>query len=266
LIVSHYDTIKIQIGSSANNRNATLLILLLWPVLLLAVNQQNTIKRRAAILLIVCASAFSILLSASQTAQVALFLSTLVFTGALYLPRLTHGVIVGAWCIATLFAVPLASAPYELGLNRSEWVFRNARDRMDIWQYTARQVSKAPIFGAGIRSTRIISKELQSKAITEPGDATPLRRLGIHAHNHYLQIWFELGAVGAVLFMLLGLVLLWKIRALAQNIRPYATAGFTAACIVAAFGWGLWQTWLLAGYSLSAIFLIFAMEFAKRRS
>ncbi len=91
-------------------------------------------------------------------------------------------------------------------------------------------------------------------------------RLGRHSHNHYLQIWYELGAVGAALFLLAGLVLLQKMRSMAQGIRPYAYASFVAACSIAAFGWGLWQTWLLAGYSLSAIFLIFASEVAKRRT
>lgn len=260
----HYDTLVIQLQSAATNRNATFIMLLLWPVLLLAANQTNIFKRRAAVLLIGGASALSIALSASQTAQAALFLSTLAFFGAMFVPRLMHRVIVGAWCIATVLAVPLAATPYELGLNREEWVFRNAQDRIKIWHYTARQIPKAPLLGAGIRSTRVISKELQDKAVTEPGDTTPLMRLGLHAHNHYLQIWFELGAVGAALFLLAGLVLLRKIRFMTPSIRPYATASFVAACGIAAFGWGLWQTWLLAGYSLSAIFLIFAMEFAKR--
>ena len=260
-----YDTVQIKLEPAANNRNATLLMLLMWPVLLLAVNQTDIFKRRIAVVLIGGASAFSILLSVSQTAQAALFMSALTFIGAIYLPRLTHRAIIGTWCIATIFAVPLAATPYELELNRADWIFRNARDRIEIWHYTARQIPKAPILGAGIRATRVISKELQSKVIRDPGDVLPSRRLGIHSHNHYLQIWFELGAMGAALFMALGLVLLWKIRAMAQSIRPYATAGFVAACVVAAFGWGLWQTWLLAGYSLSAIFLLFAMEFAKRR-
>lgn len=262
----HYDRIIIEIERAATNRNATLIMLLLWPVLLLAANQTNIFNRRAAVVLFGGASVLSIALSSSQTAQVALVISMLGFAGAVYLPRLTHSAIVGAWCIVTLFAVPLAATPFELELHRSDWMFRNARDRIKIWHYTARQIPQAPILGAGIRSTRVISKELQKHLVPEPGDTTKSMRLGRHSHNHYLQIWYELGAVGAVLFLLAGLMLLRKIRFMAQSIRPYAYASFVAVCGIAAFGWGLWQTWLLAGYSLSAIFLIFAAEFVKRRA
>ena len=91
-------------------------------------------------------------------------------------------------------------------------------------------------------------------------------RLGRHSHNHYLQIWYELGAVGAVLSLLTGLALLQLMRSMTQSIRPYAYASFVAVSSIAAFGWGLWQTWLLAGYSLTAIFLSFAAQYANRRT
>ncbi len=260
----HYENVKIAIEPASRNRGASLIMLLLWPLLLLAVNQTNKFTRRAGVLLIGLASVISVVLSPSQTAQSALVLSTLVFLAAFYLPRVTHHAIVGAWCVATVLAVPLAAAPFELELHRADWLFHNAQDRVVIWHYTARQIPKAPILGKGIRSTRVISKQLQIEDAGEPGDTTPPMRLGRHSHNHYLQIWYELGAAGALLFLLAGLALLQKIRSLAPGIRPYATAGFVAACSVAAFGWGLWQTWLLAGYSLSAIFLIFAAELAKR--
>jgi len=260
----HYDNVKIVLNPSAFNRNATLIMLLLWPVLLLATNQTNRFTRYATVPLIAGASALSVILSHSQTAQVALVLSGLAFLAAYFATRITHHVITAAWCIAILFAAPLAATPYELGLHKADWVFSSARDRIVLWGYTARQIPTAPILGVGIRSTRFMSKKLLKTTVKKPENAAYPLRLGRHSHNHYLQIWYELGAVGAVLYLLAGLALLQKIRCLAQSVRPYATAGFVAACSVAAFGWGLWQTWLLAIYSLSAILLIFAGEFAKR--
>ena len=84
------------------------------------------------------------------------------------------------------------------------------------------------------------------------------RRLGIHAHNLYLQVWFELGAIGAALVLLLGVTLLRAVRTLARDVRPYAYAAFSTAALVAAFGWGLWQTWLLAGFGMAFILVILA--------
>ena len=259
------EQVRIVIDPSGNNRNATMVMLLAWPLLLLAANQTGLFARRAAVLAIGGASALAVVFSSSQTAQIALVLSMAAFLAASFLPRLTHNVIVGLWCIATLLAVPLAAAPYALNLHKADWIFFTARDRISIWGYTARQVPKAPVFGTGIRSTRVLSKKLLKTLRREPGDTAPPVRLGRHSHNHYLQIWYELGGVGAVLFLLAGLVILRKLRVMAPGVRPYAYAGFVAACGIAAFGWGLWQTWLLAGYSLSAILLAFAARFAATR-
>jgi O-antigen ligase len=126
-------------------------------------------------------------------------------------------------------------------------------------------VTKAPIFGTGIRATRFKSKDLIEKraAKREPGDSTLPARLGRHAHNHFLQIWYELGAVGAALFLALGLALLRLIKGLSGPVRPYAHAAFSAACVIAAFGWGLWQTWLLAGYALAIVLIGLAACFSR---
>ncbi|MFQ5625846.1 MAG: hypothetical protein ACE5FM_04240, partial [Methyloligellaceae bacterium] len=108
----HYGNVIIRIDPAANNRNATLIMLLAWPVLLLAANQTNKVIRRSAVLFIGGTSALSVFFSSSQTAQAALVLSALGFLAAFFLPRLTHHAIVGLWCIATVFAVPLAATPY----------------------------------------------------------------------------------------------------------------------------------------------------------
>jgi len=259
------EQVRIVINPSGNNRNATMVMLLAWPLLLLAANQSGQFARRAALLAIGGSTVLAVVFSSSQTAQAALVLSILVFLAASFHSRITHNAVVGAWCVVTLLTVPLVAAPFALGLHKADWIFFSARDRISIWAYTAQQVPKAPVFGTGIRSTRYFNKKLVKTLRREPGDTTPPVRLGRHAHNHYLQIWFELGGVGAVLFLLAGLAVLRKLRGLTPDVRPYATAGFVAAGSIAAFGWGLWQTWLLAGYSLSAILLAFAARFATRQ-
>ena len=90
-------------------------------------------------------------------------------------------------------------------------------------------------------------------------------RSGPHAHNVFLQVWYELGAVGARLFCALGLAVLAAIARAARPAQAYLAAGFASASVIGAFTWGLWQPWFLAAFVFSAMLAILAAE-AQRRS
>ena len=258
-----YDNVLIRVETEALNRNLSLLLLLIWPALFLAVHQ---VKPKFATLsagIITAATVVSIFVGHSQTAQAALLLSAAVFLAARYWPAFTHRGILSAWCIAVMLALPLAAAPYKAGLHTSEWITDSFRDRMIIWDTTAEQATKTPWFGIGIRSIRVLGKELIKTQTKLPGHVTP-RRLGLHSHNQFLQVWFELGAVGALFLLALGIGLLRAIKRMGDSVRPYAYAVFVSACVVAAFGWGLWQTWLLSGYALAVIMVALATAYADR--
>ncbi len=259
----HYDNTIIRVSSAALNRNLSLLLLLFWPALFLANNHTN--QRLAPFFagIISVAAAVSIFIGHSQTAQIALILSTATFFFVWYFPNLSHKALLSAWCIAVLLALPLAAAPYKYGLHKSEWISPSFRDRMIIWDTTVEQAKKTPWLGIGIRSTRVRNKEMKKTQVKQPGDVAP-RRLGLHSHNQFLQVWFELGALGAALLMAIGIGLLYSIRRMSDQVKPYAYAAFVTACLVAAFGWGLWQTWLLSSYGLSVILVRFISAYSNR--
>lgn len=259
----HYDNTIIRVSSAALNRNLSLLLLLFWPALFLANHHTNQKLAPFFAGIISVAAAVSIFIGHSQTAQIALILSTAAFFFVRYFPSLSHKAILSAWCIAVILALPLAAAPYKYGLHKSEWITASFRDRMIIWDTTVEQAKKTPWFGIGIRSTRVLSKEMKKTQVKLPGHIAP-RRLGLHTHNQFLQVWFELGAIGAVLLLVIGIGLLNGIRRMSDQVKPYTYAAFVAACLVAAFGWGLWQTWLLSGYGLSVILVRFASEYSDR--
>jgi O-antigen ligase len=258
-----YGKVVIRVSSAALNRNLSLLMLLFWPALFLAVNFTKTKLAPFAAPVIAVAAAIAIFLGHSQTAQIALVLSACVFFISKYWPSVTHRVILSAWCIAVILALPLSSAPYKYGLHTSEAISTSFRDRMIIWDTTVEQARKTPFLGIGIRSTRVLGKEFVKTQTKLPGHIVP-RRLGLHTHNQYLQVWFELGAVGALFVLAIGIGMLRAIKSTGETARPYAYAAFAAACIVAAFGWGLWQTWLLSGYALSVILVRFMEEISGR--
>ncbi len=258
-----YDDVVITVSSSALNRNLSLLMLLLWPALLIAVNQDKPKLATLSTGFIAVASAGAIYTGYSQTAQAALLLSVAVFLIARFWPTFTHWSILSTWCVVVMLAMPIAAAPYSFGLHTYEWIPSSFRDRMIIWDYSVKQATKNPLFGVGIRSIRVIGKELK-KSKPAIFEQVAYRRLGLHSHNGFLQVWFELGAVGALFILALGIGLLRAIKRMRENVRPYAYAAFVSACVNAAFGWGLWQTWLLSGYALTIMLLTFASAYTKR--
>jgi O-antigen ligase len=81
----------------------------------------------------------------------------------------------------------------------------------------------------------------------------------LHPHNGILQIWLELGALGA--FILIGLltgILRGIDRAAIGALEKAICHGvFTTAITLASVSFGIWQSWWL-----SAIFLIAALTVA----
>jgi hypothetical protein len=262
---NHYDNVRIEVASGALGRNLALLMLLAWPVLFMAANRKERILRVVSLSVLVAAGSAAIFVGENQTAQVALAASVLAFLAVKLWPRAAHWGVVAAWCIVVVFAVVLSSAPHKAGLHKAEWLFASARDRIIIWNYTAGKIWDAPILGTGIRSTRFLNRELRSRNELQ-FEEVAMRRLGMHSHNHFLQIWFELGAVGAFLVLLTGLGMLHRMRKLDGALKPYAYATFAAASVIAAFGWGLWQTWLLSGYMLAIVLVALAAQWADDAS
>jgi O-antigen ligase len=242
----------LKILTDGLNRHLSSLLLILWPAVCLALKAFQDQKRYIVAGILFALAAGAIFSGHSETAILALVGGTLTFVAAHYWPRAAHWTVTTAWCIAVIFAIPLVLAPYKAGLHKAEWLFVGARDRITIWNLTAERAMKTPVLGVGIRSTRAINRELP-KTLEKKPDLVAPPRLGLHAHNNFLQVWFELGAVGAALVLALGLALLQTIRRMAADMRAFALAAFATACIVAAFGWGLWQSWLLSGYALSII-------------
>jgi O-antigen ligase len=104
--------------------------------------------------------------------------------------------------------------------------------RLDIWRFAADRVLEKPFFGWGLDASRAFSPNIP-----------------LHTHNAAIQIWLELGAVGASLAALFWVWLASKIDALEGRDRPLAAA--SAACAsayltIGALSFGVWQEWWLA--------------------
>ncbi len=110
--------------------------------------------------------------------------------------------------------------------------------RLDIWAFASGLVAEHPLRGWGLDASRGF------------GTAIPL-----HPHNGAIQIWLELGAVGAALT---GALIGWIGSALTATSRinpSLAAAGagsLTTYLVIGSLSFGVWQEWWLALGGLAA--------------
>lgn len=245
-----------------SNRSIGTMVLVLWPVLL-TIGWRRVWPAVAAGVLLVLAGAVAVL-SSHETSIIALFLSAKIAVLALRWRRIAYGLVAIGWITATLLVVPIVSHPAIRSLHAAEWLPKSARHRIVLWEYTAEQVARSPLLGIGIGSGKILDERRQR---TEPPPGYRFeRRAGAHAHNVYLQTWYELGAVGAVLLCAAGLSLLLAMARLPAGVQPTALATFVAAACLAAFSWGMWQAWFMAAFGVAAFLLMLAAEAHRRRA
>lgn len=110
--------------------------------------------------------------------------------------------------------------------------------RLDIWAFSSGLVAEHPLRGWGLDASRAF------------GTAIPL-----HPHNGAIQIWLELGALGAALA---GALIGWigSVLTATSRINPsLAAAGagsLTAYLVIGSLSFGVWQEWWLALGGLAA--------------
>jgi O-antigen ligase len=108
--------------------------------------------------------------------------------------------------------------------------------RMDYWRHAGDWIGDRPFRGWGLDASRMFS----------PG-------IHLHPHDAALQVWLELGLIGAVAAALFWGILFLR---LGRDRPDLAAAGGAAAAaaylIVGAVSFGVWQDWWLAVGALAA--------------
>ncbi len=246
------------------NRNLGILNLVLWPALLLARTRLSLPVARIVGFGLLAVSAVSVFASEHESSMLALTLACLVFVGVTFAATTVRKVILAAWVAATLLIVPIADISHDAGLHRAGWLPQTARNRIVLWSVTADRMQEAPILGIGIGSTKPLDEEAAPTAARELGDSYA-QRTGRHAHNIFMQTWYELGAVGACLLLLAGLAGLRVLSRLPTIQQPFAYAGFVSAMVIASFTWGMWQPWFMCAFGLWAVLWLIALDAAGRK-
>jgi O-antigen ligase len=103
--------------------------------------------------------------------------------------------------------------------------------RLEIWALVSAQVVENPLRGWGLDASRLLPPPVS-----------------LHPHNGPLQIWYELGAHGAILAALIWWALLDLAARAAKHDRlggAAAAAAATAYFVIGALSFGVWQEWWL---------------------
>jgi O-antigen ligase len=213
------------------------LALLFWPVSLI-------LSRRGAprlVILLLVATVTTSLITSSDACIAALALGGLAWLLVRNLGRTGGNVLIG------LVAAPFVLAPLAVlvGVETGivAWLHRitpaSWDARLNIWTFAADHVQSHPFRGWGLDASRTF------------GPAIPL-----HTHNAELQLWLELGGIGAALA---GIFFCWLAYGVARTTeRSRGEAAMAAGALVAyltigALSFGVWQEWWLG---LGAVNLI----------
>lgn len=242
-----------KINLSEFNQHVAILALQLWPGLL-ALRALPGRRRVLLIILFFAALAVPIGLSEHDSSQVALLASLLVLPLAWSWPRAVMRGLAVAWCLGFVLVLPLDFLVYKAELHQAQWLPSSARARIIIWEFTAERVLEHPWLGIGADSTPAV--KARSEAQPEwPKGFVFRRTTGQHAHNLFLQVWYELGLAGVILVALAGAAVVLRIPLLAAEVQPYATASFVMFAVMATFAWGIWQIWLICAFALLPLYL-----------
>lgn len=118
--------------------------------------------------------------------------------------------------------------------------------RFHIWKFASDKISEKPITGHGLNASRTMAEPSQRATDKVRGDYGEL--LPLHPHNFSIQVWLELGAVGAVLLAIaIGFLIQWFAGATQSRSRATIFTGqFCVAAVLLSFSIGVWQGWFLA--------------------
>ncbi len=193
------------------------------------------------------------------TPVLALSVAVLVFLFVRFWCRWAPGVISGLIALYTMsfpFVFRFLDSYEDLLVG---WGVRwlSIYHRQSIWQFVAERISEHPLLGWGLDASRSIPG---GHALVS-GRADYSEVLPLHPHNAVLQIWLELGAVGAVAFVVLMLAVPVSLRK--SGFTPLLTATFFASFMAyMSFGqlsFGIWQNWWLATCIILVAFSVLAV-------
>ncbi|MBF0268020.1 MAG: O-antigen ligase family protein [Alphaproteobacteria bacterium] len=234
---------------SHDTKNRAVLLALLLPPAFLAARREWGLKTS---LPLACLALLLILLHHSETSLLCVIGMAAAAPLAFWRPKpLLWAGLLG---LGLLFALPPLLHGNMLTAREIARQFpdtsKSLLARFIIWEYAAERIREKPLAGLGFDAAREIGgrepmRHYDFDPFPDGATYRPLMEpIPLHTHNGVIQLWLELGAVGAVLGGLL-LALAW--RGGLRKADPWQRAGsaalFMAAMAPMLSSYGLFQNW-----------------------
>ena len=245
----------VALNDSEINRQVVLLTLWAWPVWLMARNWRSPWSLLVSGALLV-AVAIVVAYARSETAKLALAVGAVLYVLHWWRPWVGLVTALTGWTVAVFLVIPLSIAVHDLEMHKSERLFYTARARVVVWNSVAKKVLERPVVGHGLQSMRAHYYAEGSAGAREVDPETQLPTGAAHAHNVYLQVWYEFGGIGAALLGAFGYAVLLTLWRLPPQLRSVGLAHAGVIAGVMATGYGIWQPWLQAGTAYSIFLLL----------
>ncbi len=225
------------------NASVVAVSVLMWPAIYVAWQNKNLLVTSTIIIF----TAIMVFSSDTQTAMLGFVLSCTAFLIAIKWPRFLLKIIsiltIAGIMLSPWIAQILYNYPPSIFVN---WSSASAAPRMEVWDYVARYALNSPIYGWGIEATRNIDNFDSTKKFYQITKVT-------HPHNFALQLWIELGVIGAILGSAFTYLFTKIILRLDIDKLKFLIASFVNILVINLFGYGMWQGWLI-GLELMLIF------------
>src|SRR5262249_31808759 len=140
---------------------------------------------------------------------------------------------------------------------------RSAQHRIVIWGYTSSLIAASPLLGSGINTARALNDPDGLDTPLAPGSEFRLTT-NLHSHNGYLQTWYETGAVGALILLGIGLLVLSTLMRATIEIQPCLYATFVTFALLGGSSFSLWAPWFMASFAFAAGFAMVGWALAER--
>ena len=249
-----------RVRAYRTNWNMTTSSLLLWPVLLIARSHLERRDYNWLAPLMVAAVIAMVLQSQHGTAAIAIVLAVIAYVLAGVSSRAMSALATLGWLAAIVLVVPASQMAFERQVHLNPSLEVSARHRIVLWSYTADRITERPIFGVGVGSTAPLDAKRGNDLPTIPGTRIQIRT-GHHPHNIILQIWYEFGAIGAIILLAIGWHIIWRMQRLSEPERSAYMAAFVTSVATSMTGFGLFEVWYTSALALCASVLWLASRY-----
>jgi O-antigen ligase len=223
------------------SRGQAVLVLMIWPAAAILLRKRGwplTIAMFAGVGVL-------FLFLANTTVLLSMFAGCVVYFAVRLFGPSVHKIIAVVFVSGILLAPAIVQflPSGEVLFNKVGSVYPTAVHRVYIWHFATDRIFDHPIKGWGLDASRSIPGGSENLDL-DPFSIWNVELMPLHPHNSALQVWLELGLMGALLMAWL----VWMVLTLTgrRTGAPFLAATATTYLIIGGLSYGVWQSWWIA--------------------